>query len=63
MPAQEEHEKPENLVEQPGQAERSARTLGEAADSHHTLDGYAAINNVHDLPEAAQKEDDDPHAG
>ena len=45
MPTQEEHDKPENLVDQPGQAAHTARTLGEAADSNNTLDGYYAINN------------------
>ena len=45
MPTQEEHDMPENLVEQPGQAAHTARRLGEAADSNHTLEGYFAINN------------------
>jgi hypothetical protein len=45
MPTQEEHDKPENLVDQPGQAAKTARTLGEAADSNQTLDGYFAVNN------------------
>jgi hypothetical protein len=45
MPTQEEHDKPENLVDQPGQAAHTARTLGEAADSNQTLDGYFAVNN------------------
>lgn len=45
MPSQEEHDKPENLVDQTGQAAHAARTLGEAADSNNTLDGYYAVNN------------------
>lgn len=46
MPKQEEHEKPENLVEAPGEAERAARSLEDAADSHGTLEGYYAMNNA-----------------
>jgi hypothetical protein len=45
MPPQEEHEKIENLVEAPHEAEQSARTLEDAVDSHATLDGYYAMNN------------------
>ena len=45
MPPQEEHEKPENLVEAPGEAEQAARSLQDAADSHHTLQGFFAVNN------------------
>lgn len=44
MPRQEDHDAPENLVEAPGEAEHSARTLQEAADSNATLEGYYAIN-------------------
>ena len=62
MPAQEEHDKPENLVDQPGQAEHAARTLGQAADSNHTVQGYYAVNNVKDSAaiesEASQQEAD-----
>jgi len=46
MPNQEEHDKPENLVEAPGEAERAARSLEDAADSNATLEGYYAMNNV-----------------
>ena len=46
MPTQEEHDKPENLVEAPGEAERSARSLEDAVDSHGTLDGYFAMNDI-----------------
>lgn len=44
MPDQEEHEKPEDMVEAPGEAEHTARTLEEAADSNATLEGYFSIN-------------------
>jgi hypothetical protein len=52
MPTQNEHDKPENLVDQPGQAAHTARTLGEAADSNQTLDGYYAINNSRESSES-----------
>ncbi|HEX3684755.1 MAG TPA: hypothetical protein VHU83_19620 [Bryobacteraceae bacterium] len=55
MPPQEEHEKIENLVELPHQAERSARSLEDAVDSHATLDGYYAMNNVKP-PEELERE-------
>lgn len=45
MPTQEEHDKPENLVESPHEAEHSARSLEDAADSNATLQGYYAMNN------------------
>jgi hypothetical protein len=45
MPPQEEHEKIENLVDSPHQAEHSARSLQEAADSNATLQGFESINN------------------
>jgi hypothetical protein len=45
MPPQEEHEKIENLVDSPHQAEHTARSLQEAADSNATLEGFEAINN------------------
>ncbi len=46
MPSQEEHDKPENLVEEPGEAERAARSLAQAANSNSTLQGYYAVNNT-----------------
>ena len=47
MPKQEEHEKPENLVEEsPQVAEEAARSLEDAADSHGTLEGYYSINET-----------------
>ncbi len=51
MPRQEEHEKPENLVESPGEAEQAARSLQDAADSHATLQDFYAINDVKDSEE------------
>lgn len=49
MPGQEEHDKPENLVESSTELEkRAARSLEEAADSHATLEGYFAVNDVKD---------------
>lgn len=45
MPPQEEHEKIENMVEAPHEAEHSARSLEDAVDSHATLEGYYAMNN------------------
>ena len=57
MPDQEEHEKPENLVESPHLAEHTARTLQEAADSNATLEGYYAINET-PPPEEVREEVD-----
>lgn len=59
MSAQEEHEKLENLVDQPGQAAHSARSLGEAADSNHTLEGLFAINDVKDVAELEKEAAED----
>lgn len=58
MPEQSEHDKPENLVEEPGEAEQAARSLQDAADSHQTLDGFFAINNERP-PETASPEADE----
>lgn len=46
MPTQEEHDKPENLVEVPGEAEQAARSLEDEVDSNATLQGYYAMNNI-----------------
>lgn len=46
MPSQEEHDKPENLVESPHEAEHSAHSLEDSVDSNATLQGYYAMNNV-----------------
>ena len=48
MPGQEEHDKPENLVDAPHQAEHSARSLEDEVDSNATLEGYFAMNQVKD---------------
>ena len=56
MPRQEEHEKPENLVESPGEAEQAARSLQDAADSHGTLEGYFAVNDVKDSKELEEED-------
>ena len=58
MPDQREHEKLENLVDQPGQAERSARSLQEAVDSHRTLEGYEAMNKKTPPEEQEQSSDE-----
>ena len=57
MPKQEEHEKPENLVESPGEAEKTARSLQEAVDANGTLEGYYSINNE-EPPEEVREEVD-----
>jgi len=59
MPPQEEHEKIENLVESPHQGEHSARSLEDAVDSHATLDGYYAMNNVKPSQELEQEARED----
>ncbi|HEY7209687.1 MAG TPA: hypothetical protein VH477_05390 [Bryobacteraceae bacterium] len=51
MPEPKEHEKPENLVESPHQEEQAARSLEDAVDSHGTLEGYYAMNNIRDEEE------------
>jgi hypothetical protein len=41
-----EHERPEDMVESSSELEEdAARSLEDAADSHGTLEGYYAINN------------------
>ena len=68
MPAQEEHDKPENLVETPGKKTHSARTLEEAVDSNESLQGFYAMNNVKDAAELEREasempEDEDREKG
>lgn len=53
MPPQEEHDKPENLVEAPGEAEHATRSLEDAADSNATLQGYFAMNNAKPVKDQA----------
>lgn len=55
MPRQEEHDKPENLVDAPHEAEHSARSLQDAADSNATLQGYAAMNKADASEETKQE--------
>jgi hypothetical protein len=55
MPRQEEHDQPKNLVDAPHEAEHSARSLQEAADSHATLQGYAAMNKADASEEMKQE--------
>jgi hypothetical protein len=57
MPKQEEHEKPENLVESPHEAEHAAHSLENAADSNATLEGYYSINET-EPPEEVREEVD-----
>lgn len=58
MPRQEEHDKPENLVEAPQEAEHSARSLEDAVDSNATLEGYYAMNEFKS-PEQKENEADE----
>ncbi len=48
MENQKDHDKPENLVESPHQAEKEARSLEDMVDSDHSLEGYFVMNNVRD---------------
>lgn len=57
MPTQEEHERPEDMVEAPGEAEHTARSLQEAADSNATLEGYYAINETKAPEEEIENEE------
>ncbi len=66
MENQKDHDKPENLVESPHQAEHEARSLEDMVDSHATLEGFFAMNNIRDdeerkamaLEEKQKKNDD-----
>jgi hypothetical protein len=57
MPKQEEHEKPENLVESPHEAEHTAQSLEDAADSNATLEGYYSINETKPPEEVREQVD------
>jgi hypothetical protein len=57
MPKQEEHEKPENLVESPHEAEHAARSLEDAAGSNETLEGYYSINEKQPPEEVREQVD------
>ena len=57
MPQQEEHDKPENLVESSQDLEkRAARTLEDAVDSNATLEGYYAMNDATEPEELEEPE-------
>ena len=56
MPDQEEHEKPQNMVEDNQELEReAARSLADAADSHATLQCFYAINDVKPDPKLQEE--------
>ena len=58
MPKQEEHEKPEDMVEESAAlAEQAARSLQEAADSNETLQGYYSMNKSPAPPEVVEEAD------
>lgn len=57
---QEQHDRPENLVEAPGEDENAARTLQEAADSNASLEGYYSINEEKPPEEAVEQVDKRP---
>ena len=66
----EDHEQPEDMVETPKVAKEAARTLEDAANSHNSLEGYAAINGLHGdddmariADEMAEDESDDQREG
>jgi hypothetical protein len=63
MPPQEEHEKIENLVDSPHEAEHSARSLEDAADSNATLEGYYAMNNKKPPKEVEEQIDQERNSG
>ena len=48
MPDQDEHDRPENLVEPAHLPVKPAATLEEAANSNNSLEGYAAVNNLNE---------------
>ena len=59
MPTQEEHDKPENLVESPHEAEHSAHSLEDAVDSNATLQGFYAMNNLRPSEELEKEASED----
>ncbi|MBV9761818.1 MAG: hypothetical protein JO340_14750 [Acidobacteriaceae bacterium] len=58
-PKNDDHEKIEDMVEAPHEAERSARSLEDAVDSHATLDGFYAMNNIKPDPQLEKEARDD----
>ena len=59
MPSQEEHDKPENLVESPHEAEHSAHSLEDAVDSNASLQGFYAMNNLRPSEELEKEATED----
>jgi hypothetical protein len=59
MPDENEHEKIEDMVEVPGEAAKSARSLEQAANSNQTLQGFQAVNNER-IPEDLENEGLEP---
>ena len=58
MPDQEEHEKPQDMVEESQELERdAARSLADAADSHATLEGYYSMNEIKPPPGEIENEE------
>jgi hypothetical protein len=55
--SQEEHDKPENLVEPAHLAVKPATSLQEEANSNNSLEGYAAMNalNTEEMGKEAEK--------
>jgi hypothetical protein len=54
MPDQEEHDRPENLVEPAKLQVRPAQSLAEEANSNNSLEGYAAMNGLNNEPIAEE---------
>jgi hypothetical protein len=48
MPRQDEHDRPENLVEPADLPVKPAESLEEAANSNNSLEGYASINDLNE---------------
>ena len=59
MPDENEHEKIEDMVEVPGEAAKSARSLEQAANSNQTLQGFQVVNNER-IPEDLENEGLEP---
>jgi hypothetical protein len=57
MPDQEEHDRPENLVEPAYLDVKPAATLQDEANSNNSLEGYAAMNALNNEEIAKQAEE------
>ncbi len=55
MPDRNEFERLKNMVPTDEEQKRAARSLGDAVDSHQTLQGFEAMNNEH-FSEELEKE-------